>query len=122
MSDKPVAERLQVRGTRRLAVVAAPDGLEALIGANAARADVSQAEVVLLFVRDRAGFTAELGALLPRIGAATILWVAYPKLTSSLAGDLSRDVIHRAVPDHGLTTVSQIAIDNDWSAMRLKRL
>jgi hypothetical protein len=51
-----------------------------------------------------------------------ILWVAYPKLTSKLAADLSRDVIHKLAPKHGLDTVSQIAIDDDWSALRLKRL
>jgi hypothetical protein len=48
--------------------------------------------------------------------------MAYPKLTSRLAADLSRDVIHTAAPAHGLDTVSQIAIDADWSALRLKRI
>ena len=41
---------------------------------------------------------------------------------SRLAADLSRDVIHALAPKHGLDTVSQIAIDEDWSALRLKRL
>ena len=54
--------------------------------------------------------------------ADAILWLAYPKLTSKLAGDLSRDVIHEWAPSHGLDTVSQIAIDADWSALRLKRI
>jgi hypothetical protein len=53
---------------------------------------------------------------------SAILWVAYPKLSSKLAGDLSRDVIHTLAPKHGLDTVSQIAIDEDWSALRLKRV
>ena len=51
-----------------------------------------------------------------------ILWVAYPKLASKLASDLSRDIIHALAPRHGLDTVSQIAIDDDWSALRLKRI
>ena len=54
--------------------------------------------------------------------ADAILWVAYPKLTSKLAGDLSRDVIHRESPALGIDCVSQIAIDDDWSAMRMKRV
>ena len=53
---------------------------------------------------------------------AAILWVAYPKLSSGLAADLSREVIHAVASKHGLDTVSQIAIDEDWSAMRLKRV
>jgi hypothetical protein len=31
-------------------------------------------------------------------------------------------VIHGLAPMHGLDTVSQIAIDDDWSALRLKRV
>jgi len=51
-----------------------------------------------------------------------ILWIAYPKLTSKLAADLNRDIIHNLAPSHGLDTVSQIAIDADWSALRFKRV
>jgi len=31
-------------------------------------------------------------------------------------------VIHALAPKRGLDTVSQIAINDDWSALRLKRL
>ncbi len=122
MSDKPVAERLQVKGERRLAVIGAPAAVDKLVGAKKARADVTDAEVVLLFTSDRKSFEAQLTALLGKMPKTAILWVAYPKLTSSLAGDLSRDVIHKLAPKHGLETVSQIAIDDDWSALRLKRI
>lgn len=122
MSDKPVAERLQVKGARRLAVISAPAAMDKAIGVRKARADVTKADVVLLFVPDRAGFDAELPALLKKTQKTAILWLAYPKLTSSLAADLSRDVIHKLAPRYGLDTVSQIAIDEDWSALRLKRI
>ena len=122
MSDKPVAERLQLKGARRLAVIGAPAGLDSAIGVPEARADVPQADVVLLFTPDRARFDAGLPALLGTIRKDAILWVAYPKLTSRLAADLNRDVIHTAAPAHVLDTVSQIAIDTDWSALRLKRV
>ena len=122
MSDKPVAERLQVKGERRLAVLGAPAALEKVIGAKKARADVGQADVVLLFTADRAGFDAKLPALLKTMPKTAILWVAYPKLTSKVAADLSRDVIHKLAPKHCLDTVAQIAIDDDWSALRLKRI
>jgi hypothetical protein len=53
MSDKPVAERLQVKGDRRLAVIGASASLEKTIGANKARGDVANADVVLLFAASR---------------------------------------------------------------------
>ena len=122
MSDKPVAERLQVRGERRLAVLGASAVLEKSIGVRKARADLANADVVLLFAPDRARLMAQLPGLIKKASKSAILWVAYPKLTSSLAADLNRDVIRDLAPKYGLDTVSQIAIDDDWSALRLKRV
>jgi hypothetical protein len=121
VSDKPVAERLQVKGDRRLAVIGASPALERTVGAGKVRADVETADVVLLFARNRARLDADLPDVLRTISQSAILWVAYPKLSSKLAADLSRDVIGALAPRHGLDTVSQIAIDEDWSALRLKR-
>jgi hypothetical protein len=120
MSEKPVAERLQVKGGRRLAVIGAPADQDAAIGAGDARAVAEAAEIVLWFAADRAGLDAVLPAMAAAAGRGAIVWVAYPKLTSTLAADLSRDAIRGLVPAHGLDTVSQIAIDADWSALRLK--
>jgi hypothetical protein len=122
LSDKPVAERLQVKGNRRLAAIGASAALEKTVGASEARADLREADVVLLFAPDRARLDAELPGVLKTMARTAILWVAYPKLSSKLAADLSRDVIHALAPEHGLDTVSQIAIDADWSALRLKRV
>jgi hypothetical protein len=122
MSDKPVTDRLQVKNGRRLAVLGAPIGLDNLIGALDFRADPAEAEVVLLFTANRVRLNADLPIILKTARASAILWIAYPKLTSKLAGDLSRDIIHDLVPGQGLSTVSQIAIDTDWSALRFKRV
>jgi hypothetical protein len=122
MSDKPVAERLQVKNGRRLTVIDAPAGLDGTIGAHDARTDIAEADVVLLFVTDRARFDAAVPPTLAKAPRTAILWIAYPKLTSKLAGDLNRNIIHNLAPSHGLDTVSQIAIDADWSALRFKRV
>lgn len=121
MSDKSVAERLQLKGGRRLAVVGASKRLDSAVGARPLRCGVAEADVVLLVAADRAGLDGRLPAVLAKAPPAAILWVAYPKLTSPLAADLSRDTIRALAPKYGLDTVSQIAIDEDWSALRLKR-
>jgi hypothetical protein len=119
MSDKPVLERLQVKGGRTLAVVDAPDGIDRLGGAVAS--PLRDADVVLVFCPDRARLEASVPEVASRMKPGAVLWVAYPKLTSSLAGDLNRNLIHDRVRDWGLETVSQIAVDADWSGMRMKR-
>ena len=122
MSDKPVAERLQVKNGRHLAVLGASVDLDRAIGALEARVAAPQADVLLLVVPDRAELEVALQEALAETRDTAILWVAYPKLSSPLASDLSRDTIRALAPRYGLDTVSQIAIDADWSAMRLKRV
>ncbi len=122
MSDKPVAERLQVKGERRLAVLNAPTLVDERIGVLDRRCETGAADVVLIFAGDRRQLEADLPGVLDIAPGGAIIWIAYPKLTSKLAGDLNRDLIHGLVGQWGLDTVSQIAIDDDWSAMRMKRL
>lgn len=121
MSEKPVAERLQVKKDRLLAVIGATPELDDWVGASDKRAGPSDADVVILFARDNASLRAELEGTMGKLQGTAILWVAYPKLSSKMAGDLNRDLIRSIVPDYGLDTISQIAVDNDWSALRLKR-
>jgi hypothetical protein len=78
MSDKSVAERLQVKGDRRLAVIGASAALEKTVGAAKARADLVKADVVLLFAANRADFDTKLPGVLKQMPPAAILWVAYP--------------------------------------------
>ena len=108
---------LAIKKGRRLAVVNAPIGLDTTIGALDSRADPAEAEVVLLFTANRVRFDANLPIILKAARANAILWIAYPKLISKLVGGPSRDIIHDLVPGQGLDTVSQIAIDANWSAL-----
>ena len=111
---------MQVKGDRRLAVIGASAALEKTVGAGR-RAPTSPSRT-WCFTADRAALDKSLPKLLKVMPPSAILWIAYPKLSSKITGDLSRDIIAGLAPEHGLDTVSQIAIDEDWSALRLKRV
>jgi hypothetical protein len=49
-----------------------------------------------------------------------LVWITYPKQTSKLKGDLSRDVIREAMNGPGWRAVSIVAIDEIWSALRFR--
>ena len=51
-----------------------------------------------------------------------LVWISYPKKTSKLAGNLSRDVIRKAMSGTGWRAVSIVAIDEVWSALRFRPL
>lgn len=51
------------------------------------------------------------------------LWMAYPKGTSrKLSSDINRDRGWDTVESTGFRRVSQIAIDEDWSALRFRNV
>ena len=49
-----------------------------------------------------------------------LVWITYPKQTSKLKGELSRDVIREAMNGPGWRAVSIVAIDEIWSALRFR--
>ncbi len=52
-----------------------------------------------------------------------ILWLCYPKQTSkAFKSDLNRDILWQLVSPLGLQPNRQIAIDDDWSALRFKKV
>src|SRR5437763_1770733 len=58
---------------------------------------------------------------LPKHAAPNALvWISYPKKTSKVEGDLSRDVIREAMNGTGWRAVSIVAIDEVWSALRFR--
>ena len=49
-----------------------------------------------------------------------LLWVSYPKRSSKIDSDLSRDDMWELYTDAGLRPVSQISVDETWSAVRFR--
>ena len=47
-----------------------------------------------------------------------LLWISYPKKSSKVKTDISRDVGWDVMSQHGLRPVNQISIDQIWSALR----
>jgi hypothetical protein len=125
MSEKSVAQKLGLKPGKALLVRHAPAPIGKLLGpipdgAEIAEASAGRFPLVLLFARDRAALVKELPGCKAKLDQGGALWIAYAKGTSSKATDINRDSIHEYVTTMGLDTVSLIAIDNDWSALRLK--
>ncbi len=118
VSGAPLGKKLGLKAGQRAVILGAPEGYERrLEGAKAS----GKGEVVLVFARDSralAGLAKKAAAALADGGA---LWVAYPKKTSGIATDLSRDAGWDALKKEGWEGVSLVAVDERWSAMRFKR-
>jgi hypothetical protein len=58
--------------------------------------------------------------LLQRSAPGAVVWITYPKKTSGVESDLSRDVLAAAMIDKGWRPVSIVALDEVWSALRFR--
>ncbi len=120
-----LASKLQIKPGARLAVLNAPGGVPPTFAAELPGIEVREGaegttDIVLLFVRCLADVGRLLAGAIAAAPAGGPLWIAYPKLTSGVASDLSRDILWRAVEPSGWRPVRQVALDEVWSAMRFK--
>ena len=53
-----------------------------------------------------------------------LLWLCYPKKSSKVykGSDCSRDTVARVLAEEGFEPVRNIAIDEDWSALRFRKV
>lgn len=124
MPEKTIAEKMFVKNAKVLAVL--NDGGEHgdLLAQLAPERRVSEgqsADWVLVFARSRAELEHWLPAAQARLAPAGALWVAYRKGGVKAGSDIVRDDIRGFAQTLGLDSVAIVAIDADWSALRLKK-
>jgi hypothetical protein len=85
-----------------------------------ASAGPAGAGFLLDFATTQAEAEERLVALAPFVGEKTVAWIAYPKGAKAAGRDVSRDTIWRFAQTIGLTLVANVAVDETWSAVRLK--
>lgn len=124
-SQKPLAEKLQLKPKARIRIADAPGAFfKALTLPEGAKAvqDDGPADAALLFVSRRAALEARFPALAARLeGNDPMLWIAYPK-AGQLETDMTRDTGWDMVTKAGWKPVRQIALDDVWTALRFRRL
>ena len=125
MSDKSVARKLQMKPNSAVLFVNAPKDYEAKMGPLPEGVFIvkkigTRVDFVQLFVESRAELEEQLPRLKSLIGATGIFWVTYHKGTSLVKTDVNRDSIAAYGRTMGLQAVAQIAVDDNWSALRLK--
>lgn len=122
MADSALTKKLQLKG-RRLVLLNLPERLDGLFPEDALRADEmpENADAVLGFAENREQLERLIRLILPRLNPDALLWLAYPKKTSKrFRSDITRDQGWGPLAAYDYEPVSQIALDEDWSALRFK--
>jgi hypothetical protein len=123
MTDSSLQRRLQLKPGQRALILNAPEGyVESLgplpDGVTLVDGPPGKLDFVQLFVRDSVELATHAPAALAAIKPDGVLWIAYPKQSAKVKTDITRDRGWAAITAAGLRPVTQIAIDETWSALR----
>ena len=120
-----IAKKLGLKAGMRALVLSAPSGyLDSLAplpdGVAVSESLGSAHEFVQFFATKKSEIRKSAKKLLQSTAPGALLWVTYPKKTSGVDSDLSREGVWGAMEGTGWRPVSQIAIDDVWSALRFR--
>jgi hypothetical protein len=122
VSTKTIAEKLQIKPGDTVYFGGVPDAAS-LVGelpANCRVVDETlEASIAIFFTADSAALDAEIDGAFGALGHTRAVWICYPKGNRA---DINRDTIWRRVRESGWDLVTNVAVNDVWSALRAKPL
>jgi len=125
-----VFKKLNLKNQKEVVALNAPDSFQVNLDSIAGEAVVitslqglSEIEFILIFVTKQS----EIDALIPLVATLlkgdALLWMCYPKGSSKkYKCDFNRDTGWAIMGTYDLEPVRMVAIDEDWSALRFKKV
>ena len=118
----PLAKRLALKPGTSVLVMRAPEGyLDALgelpEGVRLSTSRRGEVDCIQLFVRSEAEVERDTPSVLSSLIAGGLLSYSYPKRSSGVESDNTRDRGWDSLTAAGWRPVSQISIDDTWSAL-----
>jgi hypothetical protein len=122
-------EKLNLGELSRIVVLNAPESFEpelaTLHGVTVLRSlqDADDSRFSIAFVTKQQEVDKLASAIAKKIKGDAVVWFAYPKKTSKkYKSDINRDSGWQALGKAGFEPVRMVAIDEDWSASRFRRV
>ena len=121
MAGKPVADKLLIKPGTSLWV--SDDTRRALLGPMPAgvepSSDPSKASTAIVFADDAAAVRRRFAIDGTALLGSGNLWVLYPKGNKA---DINRDSLWPILSEFGFRPISQVSVDDTWSALRFRAL
>jgi len=124
-SDKTIAEKMHLKPGMTVLILDPPNGYLDSMGplpedVRMVHSPAGNIDIVQIFVKSLKEFESQIDRLKPALMPSSIIWTTYPKGTSGIETDLNRDIIWRRAKELGMEASANFAVDEVWSAMRLK--
>lgn len=128
----PLFKKLNLKDQESIVVLNAPESFEPELRALQKAADIAvqrkigkgkKTPFAIAFAITQKQLDQASTALSAAIEGDSILWIAYPKGTSKrYQCEFNRDTGWQALAQAGFEPVRMVAIDQDWSALRFRRV
>ena len=125
--SQSLLEKLQIKDEKNLLIQGLPSTVEKQFVKISFAKNVTpllkarKIDFALVFAISHKQLKDILRDVVPALHENAKLWVAYPKVSSKIVSDLSRDCNWECISQLGFEVVRLIALDNIWSAMRFKK-
>ena len=120
MQQEQIFKKLRLDSGKKILIINAPAEYKEML--NGVSFDEKPISENYDFVQVFATKQVELEQLVKEVGHAgkhdCLFWACYPKGTGSIKSDIKRETVWVAFDLIGLRPVTQIAIDDTWSALR----
>jgi hypothetical protein len=125
MNARGLTQKLRIHAGQKLLILNAPEGYLSKLGALPEGVIVSHTpegvfDFVQLFIKSIAELEENGPIAMGAVKFDGLLWICYPKQTSGINTDINRDSGWSVIQKAGLKPVTQIAIDETWSALRFR--
>ncbi len=126
-SSQSVLEKLELKDEKNLLIQGLPSSVEkqfskVFFAKNVTPLlKVKKIDFALVFAVNHKQLSDILNDVVPVLQKGGKLWVAYPKVTSKIVSDLSRDNNWNCTAHHNLEVIHQVTLDSVWTAVRLQK-
>ncbi len=125
MVDSPLIKKLGIRPGHKLLILNEPEGYVQRLRPLPANTEIKTNadgtfDLVQLFVHNKVDIDSHAMTAVRALKPGGVLWFPYPKKSSKVKTDITRDAGWESVYILGSRPVSQVAIDDTWSALRFR--
>lgn len=120
MSQTPISQKLRIKEGYIVLIINSPTGYITKLGNTGATLLIDPAkhpfDLIQVFASTKKDLEQQLSKIKSLVKAKGLIWVTYPKGKA----EINRDSIREYASTVGLQAVSLVAVDDTWSALRLK--
>ncbi len=125
-SGTPLPAKLGMKPGMRVALLHAPEGIEATLGELPGGVRLQhglrrnqRVDLIVAFVLERDHLARNIGWLVTTLPPDGVFWVAWPKRASKVPTDMTDGAVREIALPMGWVDVKVCAIDATWSGLKL---